>query len=113
MNDDQAEPPQIEHRDERGLLTVNEVAVMLEVSKMSVYRLISSGLIPSIRIGRANWLPRAAVNQFLRSIRSNPSSWPGKIPAAAYARPCAEYGQPVIRRHQQPPDSEIIDQYSV
>ena len=35
-----------------GFLTVNEVATRLRVSNMTVYRLVSSGELPSVRVGR-------------------------------------------------------------
>lgn len=37
---------------ERPLLTVKEIAAHLRLSGMSVYRLIESGDLPAIRIGR-------------------------------------------------------------
>ena len=37
---------------ELGLLTVQEVADALRVSKMSVYRLVESGELKSLRVGR-------------------------------------------------------------
>jgi excisionase family DNA binding protein len=56
------------HR-ERGeiveLLTVNEVAVTLRVSKMTVYRLIHAGQLGAIRVGQSLQLPRSSVDAFL------------------------------------------------
>lgn len=40
------------------LLTVSEVADMLGVSTMTVYRLVASGEIPAVRIGRCVRIPR-------------------------------------------------------
>lgn len=40
------------------LLTVGEVADMLGVSTMTVYRLVASGEIPAVRIGRCVRIPR-------------------------------------------------------
>src|SRR5881227_3316291 len=37
---------------EARLLTVNEVADLLRVSRMTVYRLIKSGEMPALRVGR-------------------------------------------------------------
>jgi excisionase family DNA binding protein len=57
---------------ERGemveLLTVNEVAATLRVSKMTVYRLIHAGQLEAIRIGQSLRLPRGAVETFLGEV---------------------------------------------
>jgi excisionase family DNA binding protein len=45
--------------------TVAEVAAMMRVSKMSVYRLVHSGELESVRFGRSFRLPRAAVDSYL------------------------------------------------
>lgn len=42
-------------------LTVAEVAEMMRVSKMTVYRLIHSGELPAIRFGRSFRVPESAV----------------------------------------------------
>ena len=47
------------------LLTVNEVATTLRVSKMTVYRLIHAGQLPAIRVGQSLRLPRGSVDAFL------------------------------------------------
>ena len=39
-------------------MTVTEVADIMRVSKMTVYRLIHSGEMPAIRVGRASESPR-------------------------------------------------------
>ena len=48
-------------------LTVAEVATIMRVSKMTVYRLINSGELEAIRISRAYRVPEQAVNQYLRA----------------------------------------------
>ena len=48
------------------LLTVAEVATLLRVSKMSVYRLIHAGDLEAVRFGRSFRVPRAAVEAYLR-----------------------------------------------
>jgi excisionase family DNA binding protein len=48
-------------------LTVGEVAVILRVSKMTVYRLLKSGELESIRVGRSFRVPEQAVNQYLQA----------------------------------------------
>jgi excisionase family DNA binding protein len=42
-------------------LTVAEVAEMMRVSKMTVYRLVHSGELPAIRFGRSFRVPESAV----------------------------------------------------
>ena len=48
------------------LLTVAEVAAMLRVSKMTIYRLIDAGRLNAVRVGRSFRLPQASVESFLR-----------------------------------------------
>lgn len=42
-------------------LTVAEVADMMRVSSMTVYRLVHSGEIPAVRFGRSFRIPESAV----------------------------------------------------
>jgi excisionase family DNA binding protein len=49
-----------------NLLTVAEVATLLTVSKMSVYRLIHSGELEAVRFGRSFRVPNSAVDAYLR-----------------------------------------------
>jgi excisionase family DNA binding protein len=42
-------------------LTVAEVADMMRVSKMTVYRLVHSGDLPAVRFGRSFRVPESAV----------------------------------------------------
>lgn len=51
--------------DEPGLLTVAEVAALLRVSKMTVYRLAKAGTIHSIRVGRGIRIGRASVEKIM------------------------------------------------
>ncbi len=44
-------------------LTVAEVADMMRVSRMTVYRLVHSGELPAIRFGRSFRVPESAVAQ--------------------------------------------------
>lgn len=44
-----------------SFLTVAEVADMMRVSKMTVYRLVRSGELPAIRFGRSFRVPESAV----------------------------------------------------
>jgi excisionase family DNA binding protein len=47
-------------------LTVAEVAAVMRVSKMTVYRLVHSGELPAIRVGRSFRVPEQAVHDDLR-----------------------------------------------
>jgi excisionase family DNA binding protein len=42
-------------------LTVNEVADMMRVSSMTVYRMVHSGELPAIRFGRSFRIPESVV----------------------------------------------------
>jgi excisionase family DNA binding protein len=44
-------------------LTVAEVADMMRVSRMTVYRLVHSGDLPAIRFGRSFRVPESAVQR--------------------------------------------------
>ena len=47
-------------------LTVAEVAQVMRVSKMTVYRLVHSGEMPAVRFGRSYRVPEKAVDQYLK-----------------------------------------------
>jgi excisionase family DNA binding protein len=47
-------------------LTVAEVATIMRVSKMTVYRLVHAGDLPAIRVGRSFRVPEQAVDDYLR-----------------------------------------------
>jgi excisionase family DNA binding protein len=51
---------------DQRFLTVAEVASMMRVSKMTVYRLVHSGELPAVRVGRSFRVPEAAVDDYLR-----------------------------------------------
>ena len=46
-------------------LTVAEVATVMRVSKMTVYRLVHAGTLPPIRVGRSFRVPEQAVHDYL------------------------------------------------
>lgn len=48
-------------------LTVAEVADLMRVSKMTVYRLVHAGDLPAVRVGRSFRVPEAEVHRYLRS----------------------------------------------
>src|ERR1041384_1968661 len=47
-------------------LTVAEVARIMRVSKMTVYRLVHSGEMSAVRVGRSYRVPESAVNAYLK-----------------------------------------------
>ena len=47
-------------------LTVAEVASLMRVSKMTVYRLVHSGELPAVRVGRSFRVQQSAVDEYLR-----------------------------------------------
>ena len=48
-------------------LTVAEVAAMMRVSKMTVYRLVHSGELPAVRVGKSFRVPEQAVHDYLEN----------------------------------------------
>jgi excisionase family DNA binding protein len=52
---------------ELRFLTVAEVAALMRVSKMTVYRLVHGGTLPAVRVGRSFRVPEQAVNDYLSS----------------------------------------------
>lgn len=51
--------------DVRTLLTVAEVAERMRVSKMTIYRLVHTGELPAMRIGRSFRIPLSTVRTYL------------------------------------------------
>jgi excisionase family DNA binding protein len=47
-------------------LTVAEVATLMRVSKMTVYRLVHSGELTAVRVGRSFRVPEHAVDAYLK-----------------------------------------------
>ncbi len=50
---------------EARFVTVNEVAQLMRVSKMTVYRLIRNGDLPAVRIGRGYRIREEDVHRYL------------------------------------------------
>jgi excisionase family DNA binding protein len=48
-------------------LTVAEVAAVMRVSKMTVYRMVHAGDLPAVRVGRSFRVPEKAVHDYLRA----------------------------------------------
>jgi excisionase family DNA binding protein len=49
------------------LLTVAEVAAILRLSKMTVYRMVNSGALPALKVGRSVRIPEHVVDAYLRN----------------------------------------------
>jgi excisionase family DNA binding protein len=50
---------------ELRFLTVAEVATLMRVSKMTVYRLVNAATLPAVRVGRSVRVPEQAVHDYL------------------------------------------------
>lgn len=48
-------------------LTIAEVASVMRVSKMTVYRLVHGGELPAVRVGRSFRVAEKDVNEYLRN----------------------------------------------
>jgi excisionase family DNA binding protein len=57
-----------------GLQRITEVAKFLGISRSLVYRLIDSGALPTVRIGRSRRIPIRAVREFAATcvVRAEP-----------------------------------------
>ena len=54
-------------------LTVYELALMMRISKMSAYRLVRTGELESIRVGRSYRIPEQAVVAYMRDAAFTPA----------------------------------------
>jgi len=52
---------------EAKFLTIAEVAAMMRVSKMTVYRLVHSGELPAVRVGRSFRVREEDANEYIRN----------------------------------------------
>lgn len=48
-----------------SFMTVAEVAALMRVSKMTVYRLVHNNELPAVRVGRSFRVPAGAVQDYL------------------------------------------------
>jgi excisionase family DNA binding protein len=55
-------------------LTVAEVAEMMRVSSMTVYRMVHAGELPAVRFGRSYRIPESAVAQWVQAGASDRSA---------------------------------------
>jgi excisionase family DNA binding protein len=54
-----------------SFLTVTEVAAIMRVSKMTVYRLVHGGEMAAVRVGRSFRVPEPAVRDYLAGARTD------------------------------------------
>lgn len=54
-----------------SFLTVAEVAAIMRVSKMTVYRLVHGGELAAVRVGRSFRVPEPAVRTYLAEARTD------------------------------------------
>jgi excisionase family DNA binding protein len=54
-----------------SFLTVTEVAAIMRVSKMTVYRLVHAGELTAVRVGRSFRVPEPAVRDYLTGARTD------------------------------------------
>jgi excisionase family DNA binding protein len=54
-----------------SFLTVAEVAAIMRVSKMTVYRLVHNGELAAVRVGRSFRVPEPAVRDYLADARTD------------------------------------------
>ena len=54
-----------------SFLTVTEVAAIMRVSKMTVYRLVHGGEMAAVRVGRSFRVPEPAVREYLAGARTD------------------------------------------
>jgi excisionase family DNA binding protein len=62
------------------LLTIAEVAVLLRVSKWSVYQLIWSGQLNTLTIGRRRLVRPSAYAECVALLEDRAALWPGDAP---------------------------------
>jgi excisionase family DNA binding protein len=55
--------------EEKLLLTVEEAAHRLGISRTIMYRLVSSGLVESVRVGRLRRIPPECLDEFVATLR--------------------------------------------
>lgn len=61
------------------LLTAAEVADLLRVSTMTIYRLIRSGELPAVRVGRNYRVRRAELDAYLEAQVVDPADLDGAV----------------------------------
>lgn len=60
-------------RGDEKFLTIYEFALLMRISKMSAYRLVHSGDLEAIRVGRSYRIPEQAVISYVRDAAYTPA----------------------------------------
>ncbi len=60
------ESPERPRLEDVHLLTVAEVAGILRLSRMTVYRMVNSGVLPALKVGRSVRIPEKSVDDYLK-----------------------------------------------
>ena len=60
-------------------LTVAEVAEMMRLSRMTVYRLVHTGELPAVRVGRSFRVPQDALEAYLESAAVDSAADQGRL----------------------------------
>ena len=63
-------------------LTIYELAVIMRISKMSAYRLVHTGELEAIRVGRSYRIPEQAVVNYMRGAAFTPTGMASLKPDA-------------------------------
>jgi excisionase family DNA binding protein len=56
------------------LVSIDEAARLLALSKHSVYQLLASGELPSFKVGRLRRIPRRAVSEYVDRMLAAPAA---------------------------------------
>lgn len=55
---------------EKEFLTVNELAAWLDLTEMTIYRLVKRGILPCHQIGRTKRFRRSEIETYLTQVRT-------------------------------------------
>ena len=67
MSSKPAGPEGVRSLSDQRFMTVAEVAAIMRVSRMTVYRMVHEGTIASVKVGRSFRVPETAVNTYLEA----------------------------------------------
>ena len=56
--------------DALGMFTVPEAAALMSLGRRTVWRMVASGEIESVKVGRSRRIPRQAVADYIASLRA-------------------------------------------
>jgi excisionase family DNA binding protein len=91
-----SEQPEL-HLAQMQFLTVAEVASMMRVSKMTVYRLVHSGELPAARVGGRSGCPGTRS----RATCAAPTSTPGSLSRPRRRKGCLHMGSVIKKRRKR------------